>query len=375
VSKDVKPPAVEVDRARVLAYRVVAHELDRSPGRRPEDLAVLGVGVQDTPSGSARQALAARTPMPPVDGALALLWTARGAPHLHRWADLPGLAAALWPMSDADASARIASAQIKEGTRLGVAAFTAAARAMREVVTGPMARGEVSTAVSSRIPRPLTYQCSACDARHISGGLFQQVGLAAGVRLAAGASPAVLVPLDDRPEVPGEPGDPAALVTAYLRLLGPAGPAEVAKFLGTTQAEIRRAWPRDLAEVRVDGRRAWLPADRLEALRSASPPPMVRLLPPSDPFLQARDRDLLVPDRERQKAVWRALAKPGALLVDGEVAGVWRARLTGRATLEVTVTAFDPPAAALRTAVDEEAGHLAAARGAAAVRVRFGTGG
>jgi hypothetical protein len=161
-------------------------------------------------------------------------------------------------------------------------------------------------------------------------------------------------------------------VTAYLRLLGPATPSEVAKFLGTTQAEIR-AWPEGLTEVAVDGQRAWLP-DRVEALRSASAPPMVRLLPPSDPYLQARDRDLLVPDRGRQKAVWRALAKPGALLVDGEIAGVWRARLAGRATLEVTVTEFDPPAARRRDAVHDEAGRVAAARGTGGVRVRFETG-
>ena len=366
---------LEVDRARVLAYRVTAQQLHRPPGSRPEDLAVLDLGVQDTPSGSARQSLAARTPVPPTEDALALLWTVRGAPHLHRWADLPGLAAALWPMSDADATARIAGGQIKEGARLGLGAFTAAARAMREVVRAPVPRGEVSTAVSSRIPRSLTYQCTVCEARHISGALFQQVGLPAGVRLAPGTSPAVLIPLDERPEVPGTPGDPAALVTAYLRSLGPAGPGEVAKFLGTAPAEIRRVWPRDLAEVRVEGHRAWLPADRLEALRSASLTPMVRLLPPSDPFLQARDRDLLVPDRERQKAVWRALAKPGALLVDGEIAGVWRARLAGRGTLEVTVTGFDPPAASVRAIVEEEAGSVAAARGATALRVRFGADG
>jgi hypothetical protein len=375
VSADRKTTALEIDRTRVLAYRILAQQLDRPADRRPENLAVLDLGVQDTPYGSARQSLAARTATPPEQGALALLWSTRGAPHLHRWADLPKLAAALWPLSDADATARIASAQIKEGMRLGMAAFTAAARAMREVVTSPMTRGEVSTAVSARIPESLTFQCKVCDARHISGGLFQHVGLPAGVRLATGSSPTLLVPLDDRPEIPTRPGDPAALVTAYLRLLGPATPSEVAKFLGTTQAEIRRAWPEGLTEVSVDGQRAWLPADRVEALRSASAPPMVRLLPPSDPYLQARDRDLLVPDSGRQKAVWRALAKPGALLVDGEIAGIWRARLAGRATLEVTVTEFDPLTARRRDAVHDEADRVAAARGTGGVRVRFETGG
>jgi hypothetical protein len=367
----VNPVTVEVDRARVLAYRVAAHELDRRLDGSPEDLAVLDLGVQDTPSGSARQALAARTPLPLEEGALALLWSIRGAPHLHRWADLPGLVTALWPLSDADATTRIASTQIKEGTRLGMAAFTAAARAIREVVTTPMTKGEVSTAVSARIPESLTYWCRVCAAQHISGGLFQHVGLPAGVRLEPGASRTTLAPLEDRSDIPSKPGDPASLVTTYLRLLGPATPAEAAKFLGTTQTEIRRAWPADLAEVRVDGHRAWLPADRVDLLNSAPSPDLVRLLPPSDPYLQARDRDLLMPDKARQKAVLRILAKPGALLVDGEIAGVWRARLAGRTTLEVTVTAFDPLTAPVRSAVHDEAGHVATARGVTGVRVTF----
>lgn len=46
----------DVDRAQVLAYRVAAHELDRVIGRLGE-LAMLDLGVQDTPYGSTRLAL------------------------------------------------------------------------------------------------------------------------------------------------------------------------------------------------------------------------------------------------------------------------------------------------------------------------------
>lgn len=115
--------------------------------------------------------------------------------------------------------------------------------------------------------------------------------------------------------------------------------------------------------MRAAGRQAGLPADRLDALRAARPAPGVRLLPPGDPFLQGRDRDVLVPEKPHQKQLWRIIGNPGALLVDGEVAGVWRAKMAGRGALEVTVTPFDgrPLPARVRRELDAEAAVVAAA--------------
>ncbi|WP_373684296.1 DNA glycosylase AlkZ-like family protein [Micromonospora thermarum] len=204
----------------------------------------------------------------------------------------------------------------------------------------PMPKGEVSRALSDRVPAELTYDCRACAARHISGSLFQQAGLAGGVRLAVAGRSTTLAPM------PGWPGPPVvaegttALVRAYLRLLGPATPADVAGFLGTSAGELRSVWPTELAEVRVDGRRAWLAPEDVPALRSAEPLPGVRLLPPGDPFLAARDRGVLVPEKAHQAQVWRIIGNPGAFLVDGDVAGTWRAKQAGRGTLEITVSPF-----------------------------------
>lgn len=361
----------QVDRATVLAYRIAAGGLHRSD-TRPADLAVTALGVQDTPAGTARLALAARTTsLDATDGGrLALVWSTRGAPHLHRRADLHSIASALWPLSDADARSRISSSKIREGAALGIEAFEVTAAAIADVVTSPMAKGAVSGAVSARIPPSLTFWCQPCGSRHLSGALFQQVGLAGGAELVPDAPGTTLAPIDGWPGRPKAAAGTTDLALTYLRLLGPATDTDVAKFLGTTRAQLRAVWPSTgLVEVSVDGRSGWLPEDCLPALRRPPAPPEVRLLPAGDPFLQARDRELLVPDKQRHAEVWKVLGNPGALLVDGDFAGTWRAKLAGRGVLEVAVSAFAPLPASVRRLLADEAGRIAEVRGVPEARV------
>jgi hypothetical protein len=359
---------VRVDRSAVLAYRIAANELQRGDVK-PADLAVTALGVQDTPTGTARLALAARTTASLEDDRLALVWSTRGAPHLHRRADLPAIAAALWPLSDADARSRITSGKIREGARLGLAAFQVTADAIGSVVAAPMAKGAVSGAVTAIIPPSLTFWCETCGSQHLSGALFQQVGLAGGTQLVPGASGTTLAPIDGWSGPPTAAKGTAKLIMTYLRLLGPATDTETAKFLGTTRTELRAVWPsKGLVEVTVDGRTGWLPEDSLPALQQPPAPPDVRLLPAGDPFLQARDRDLLVPDKAQHAEVWKILGNPGALLADGDIAGTWRAKLAKK-TLEVTVKPFEPLPSQLQRAVTEESARIATARGVDDVRV------
>lgn len=361
---------MDADRSKVMAYRILAQQLQRVD-LPPAKLAVLDLGVQDTPYGVARQALAARTSKPVDDPELRLVWSHRGAPHLHRTADLPALAAALWPVSDADAAARFVTTPVKASAPLGIDAYRQTAGAFRAVVGAPMLKGEVSTAVSARIDPKLTLDCRPCGARHISGQLFQLVGLAGGVGVRVDGSATVIEPLADRGTTPKKMAGLDAVIRAYLRLLGPATAAEVAKFVGTTQAHLKPYWPDDLAEIRVDGRRAFLPADAVDAFAAAEHPDAVRLLPPSDPFLQARDRALIVPDKARQGEVWRILGNPGAVLAGGEIAGTWRAKASGRKLLTVTVTAFAKLPKNTRDAIEAEAETLAGVRATAAAAVTF----
>ena len=136
----------------------------------------------------------------------------------------------------------------------------------------------------------------------------------------------------------------------------------MAKYFGSTSAEFKKVWPKDLAEVAVDGRTTWLPAMAVDELKGAEPVRGVRLLPPMDALIQARDRDLLVPDKAQHKEVWRVLGNPGVLLLDGEIAGVWRAKMTGKKRVDLKVTPFGPLSVPARKAVAGEAATIARAR-------------
>ena len=88
---------MKVTRAQVLGYRIAAQGLDRDR-RRIVGLAVLDIGVQDSVAEGARLASMPGSPRPrrPAaigpDKAFALVWSLRGAPHVHRRRDLDSVA-------------------------------------------------------------------------------------------------------------------------------------------------------------------------------------------------------------------------------------------------------------------------------------------
>ena len=362
---------MDVDRRQVLAYRIARHGLHRTEPDASA-LAVFDLGLQDSQRDTALLALAARLDgdVGPEslagDDRLVLAWSLRGAPHFHRLADIPEVTKALVPLDETDALARMLWQQ-KELRETGMAATDVlfdTARAIRTAVTKPMTKGAVSTAITQALPPSFSRWCRGCDATHIYEQLMRVATLHAGVRLESDARIATLAPLEKRGRIRTKP-DPAAATTVverYLRLNGPATQGDAAGFAGTAKSVVTRTWPDDLAEVRVEGRKAFLPEDCLPELENPPEPDLVRLLPPLDPFTQARDKAVLVPDKARQKEVWRILGNPGVLIADGDITGIWRTKGSGK-KLEFTITAFDPLRPAAREAAEAEAARVATARG------------
>jgi winged helix DNA-binding protein len=367
---------IQLSREQVLAHRQAVHGLVERRSSL-DALAVLDLGVQNTPPGALPAALSARLadPLPPgadltAGGALTLAWTVRGAPHLHRSANLPILAAACWPRDDADAAARLGWQRRRLAEVDGAArwAYRTVADAVRAVLTRPMPKAALSRAVTEAIPERLSPFCRPCGVHHVGEQLLRLAALPGGARLVPGSRPLTFEPI---PRWPGPPADDAACSTplqaAYLSFFPPATDADIAGFLGTTRAATGPDRPAAVP-VAVEGREGLAVEADLEGLLAARRRDVVRLLPPSDPYLQGRDRELLVPDPEHRKQIWTSLGAPGVVVSGVDVVGVWRPTLKGK-RLAVAVTAFRSLHGAERAAIAAEAERLGVVRGAGEVNV------
>ena len=374
------PAAATLTSAQVRAHRILASGLDRT-AKSARTVPVWDMGLQDR-DGSARVALAARLPdaaaVPVIDdpagsGWLALAWSLRGAPHLHRRVDLERVATALWPADDADAAARLSAdaGRIRSNGADPLTAFAVVADAMREVITEPMTKGVASAALTRHLPERYSGFCQGCGVVHVPELLFRLAALPAAIGAVPGTKPIVLAPLAvpfDRPTA--QHGLAAMAAECYDRF-GVGAPADVATHLGTTTAVIGPSLPDDLVAVTVDGVRSKARSAALDDLRTVdldAAGQLVRLLPPGDPLLQPRDRAVLTTDRAHQRVLWPAIGNPGAVLAGGAVAGLWRTRLSGP-TLTVTITPWQPINAGTREELEREAQLVGAVRGAAHCRL------
>jgi hypothetical protein len=146
------------------------------------------------------------------------------------------------------------------------------------------------------------------------------------------------------------------LARRYLHVFGPTTPTAFAQWAGIGPREGASAFGAlgsSLTQVRTPIGDAWILSRDEPAFRAAAGPAApARLLPSGDAYflLQGADRELLVPDESRRRALWTSRVWPGALLVEGEVVGTWR-----RAESTVTVQPWRRLSRAAREAVDAEA--------------------
>ncbi|HET7472981.1 MAG TPA: crosslink repair DNA glycosylase YcaQ family protein [Candidatus Limnocylindrales bacterium] len=149
------------------------------------------------------------------------------------------------------------------------------------------------------------------------------------------------------------------LARRYLRVFGPGTRQGFGDWAGVRPATINAAFDGlagALTGVRTPIGDAWILAEDETGFRAAAADPApARLLPSGDTFylLQDPDRALLVPDAKQRSRLWTSRVWPGAVLIDGEVAGTWR-----RGGADVAIEPWRPLSPDRRAAVEAEAASL-----------------
>lgn len=147
-----------------------------------------------------------------------------------------------------------------------------------------------------------------------------------------------------RPFVPNPEGE-RALVRKFLHCYGPANVNAFAGWLGACPKQARRMWSTASAEmtpVSVDGKTAYmLTEDMPRLLAPGEGEGRLLLLGAHDPYLDIKDRAVLLPDTSLHKVVWKTVGNPNVILRDGLVIGIWKTK-TVKENLEISMTIFEP---------------------------------
>ena len=150
------------------------------------------------------------------------------------------------------------------------------------------------------------------------------------------------------------------LARRYLHIFGPCTLESFAGWAGTGNSEAKAAFDglaAELAPAHTPIGDAWILADDEAAFHSPSPKPAApaRLLPSGDAYylLWNSEREILVPEAKRRIELWTTRVWPGALLVNGEITGVWR-----RSAAKISIDTWRRLSAAEWEAVEAEATSL-----------------
>jgi hypothetical protein len=317
-------PDTFLARERVLAFRLARHHVTE---RVPDARTAAFPGLQDTPPGAALTALAARADAGPgaFEDELVIVPSLRGAATAVALEDLAIFTTGLEPADDDEAKHLIGNAWKPLEKHSALEALDVASEAVREVLAdGPLIKTDFHRSLTARVPEDLRWWCKGCGEHHVNPSLWRATGIRGVLAIVGrdGRSP-IFGPPPPAPPV-DDPG--GALARRYLQAHGPTTPLLFRYWAYLTLPHAKRLFARAGELTKIGDR--WVLAE--DAKLDAPAPTGARLLPNLDPLASAKDREILVPDEAVRKRIWRSLGGPGMALVDGEVAGLWRPRKTGK---------------------------------------------
>ncbi|KAA6214805.1 winged helix DNA-binding domain-containing protein [Streptomyces albofaciens JCM 4342] len=336
---------VRVTHEQVLAWRLRRQGLVPRTDASAEEIVGRLAGVQAQVASAAELAVAVRQEKPSVAGvrealearSLVRTWAMRGTLHL-----LPAGGAGAY-LSLLGAARTWEKGAWQRAFGVSPRQMAALGEAVEEILDGQvLTRRELTEAV---LARP---GLAGLGEQLASGWSTVLKPLAWTGRLCQGPARGQHVTFaSPRSWLPGWRGIPApeeaaeAVIPAYLRAHGPATPEVFDAWLlrGATRKAVLRGWFEALgdrvAEVEVDGRRAYLMSDDADGLARTEPHHGLRLLPAFDQYVLAPGTSdaRLVPPAHRSKVSRAAGWISPVVLLGGRVVGTWS--LTGP-TVELT---------------------------------------
>ena len=353
---------LEVDRDQALAFRVAGHNLHR---RTDPLTAVTACGIQEFPPGWWRVALHARATGEPDSGTVLMVNAMRGAPHVMPKADAPVFTAALVPDDDEDLKSLVGAQTAREVTEAGLTVREAVDLVMQAahdgLAGGPLGRDEFHQAMRERLPETLLPWCRGCQSHHARPGLWRALGPLGVTTMPEKATYALA-----QKWRMALPQARAELVRRFLRCFGPATHTQLASWAQTAPAHARElfgAIEDELQPVKSDGRKGFVLSGDVAALEAPPAAEGVRLLGGFDPYVSQPDRDALAPDKALRKRMFPPVGRPGVVLCEGELRGLWKGRKKGD-RLDVEVEWLQEP-----VDIADEAAAVAPLRGCASVRL------
>jgi hypothetical protein len=376
---------------RVIAFRLSRQHIDKP--LPPSALAeAASLGIQDTNPGSAVLALALRCAGTDLDamsgavadGTLVPAWGPRLASHLVPPGRLTMLTQALLADDEKSLAVQI-PAPTGVSSRKHVSLATLIPE-MGEVIAGilgkePLTKEQVGEQLNDHLPEGISYFCARCGRMHPPEAFVRLMMWTGRVRLQPDESTrkeviapqSLWLPKDNVPA--GELAE--AKVSVVREFLRSYGPADAALFAGWAGIGIRYAaklWKSlgdDLVPVTVAGQERSLLAADEDEFGVAQPAEGIVMLPAYDPFLQARDREIITPDTARQKQIWRFNVNPGVVLENGKLLALWRARRSG-ARLGVEINPYAKISRKAQDAMEKKAGEMAAVLGKSSAELTIG---
>lgn len=137
------------------------------------------------------------------------------------------------------------------------------------------------------------------------------------------------------------------LVRKFLHCYGPATADTLERWLGCSKQQAQRMWAvvaDEMEPVIIDGKKAFILSEDKAQFQAAEPLQReLLLLGGHDPYLDQRNRTILLSDRSLHRQVWRTTTNPGAILRSGGIIGIWQSKKKGR-LLEIKMTLWDAAA-------------------------------